>query len=131
VDQRWNIRRRPAFLGAPSIFTELHRLPELICGFAREAGKGPSLYPLACSPQAWTAGSVFLVLQSCLGLSVHAKESRVYVFHPALPESIDFVRIRNLRVGPGSVDMVFERHTHAVSLDIQRRSAEIEVVSTK
>jgi glycogen debranching enzyme len=114
-----------------SIFTELHRLPELICGFAREIGKGPTLYPIACSPQAWAAGSVFMVLQSCLGLSIRAKESRVYAFHPALPESIDFVRIRNLKVGAGSVDIVFERHAHAVSVDIPRRSAEIEVVSIK
>lgn len=114
-----------------SIFTELHRLPELICGFGRENGKGPTLYPVACSPQAWAAGAVFLILQSCLGLSVHAKESRVYVYHPALPESLDFVRIRNLKVGQGSVDLVFERHAHTVSLDIQRRAGEIEVVSLK
>ena len=45
----------------------LHRLPELICGFGRRPGKGPTLYPVACSPQAWAAGSVFMVLQACLG----------------------------------------------------------------
>ena len=114
-----------------SIFTELHRLPELICGFSREPVKGPTLYPVACSPQAWAAGAVFLLLQSCLGISIRAKESRVYACHPALPESIDFLRIRNLKVGAGSVDLMFERHAHAVSLDIQRRSGEIEVVTVK
>lgn len=114
-----------------SIFAEWHRLPELICGFSRENGKGPTLYPVACSPQAWAAGAVFLILQSCLGLSFHARESRVFVYHPALPESLDFVRIRNLRVGQGSIDLVFERHAHTVSLDIQRRAGEIEVVSIK
>ncbi|MGH9640592.1 MAG: amylo-alpha-1,6-glucosidase, partial [Bryobacteraceae bacterium] len=56
-----------------SIFVDLHRLPELICGFPRRPGKGPTLYPVACSPQAWAAGAVFLALQSCLGLSVSAK----------------------------------------------------------
>src|SRR5205823_6688571 len=114
-----------------SIFTELHRLPELICGFARELGKGPTLYPVACSPQAWAAGAVFLVLQSCLGLSVRARESRVYLYYPALPESLQFVRIRNLKVGQASIDLAFERHAHTVSVDIQRRAGAIEVVTIK
>ena len=45
-----------------SVFTELHRLPELICGFQRSPGKCPTLYPVACSPQAWASGAAFLVL---------------------------------------------------------------------
>jgi glycogen debranching enzyme len=114
-----------------SIFTELHRLPELICGFPREPGRGPTLYPVACAPQAWAAGAVFLVLQSCLGLSVRARESRVYLYHPALPEAIQFVRVRNLKVGNSSVDLVFERHAEAVSVDVQRRSGDVEIVTIK
>src|SRR5581483_11098510 len=106
-------------------------LPELICGFAREPQKGPTLYPVACSPQAWAAGAVFLVLQSCLGLSLRAKESRIYVYHPALPESIDFVRIRNLNLGQASVDLMFERNAHVVSVDVLRRSGEIELITIK
>src|ERR1700693_791286 len=54
-----------------SMFFESHRLPELFCGFSRSPGRGPTLYPVACAPQAWAAGAVFLLLQSCLGLSVH------------------------------------------------------------
>jgi glycogen debranching enzyme len=114
-----------------SVFTELHRLPELICGFARENGKGPTLYPVACSPQAWAAGSAFLVLQSCLGLSIRAKEARVYIYYPALPESVQFVRIRNLKVGHATLDLMFERHTHAVSVDIERRCGQVEIVAIK
>jgi glycogen debranching enzyme len=114
-----------------SIFTELHRLPELICGLPRESGKGPTLYPVACSPQAWAAGAVFMVMQSCLGLSICAKESRIYVKHPALPESIEFVRIRNLKVGKASVDLVFERQAHVVSVDVLQRSGDIELVTIK
>ena len=82
-----------------------HRLPELICGFARRKGKGPTLYPVACSPQAWAAGSVFMVLQACLGLEIRAKEARIYLHHSALPESLEEVHIHNLRVGSGSVDL--------------------------
>jgi glycogen debranching enzyme len=112
-----------------SIFAELHRLPELICGFPRRSGKGPTSYPVACSPQAWAAGAVFLVLQSCLGVSVRAKESRIYLQHPVLPESLTRVQIRNLRIGDSSVDLAFRRHGDTVAMDILRRTGDIEVVT--
>ena len=114
-----------------SIFTELHRLPELICGFPRQQGKGPTLYPVACSPQAWAAGAVFLLLQSCLGLSVRAKESRIYVNYPALPEALPSVRIRNLKMGQASVDLGFERHAETVAIEILRRNGDVEIVTTQ
>lgn len=114
-----------------SVFLELHRLPELICGFPRRSDFGPTRYPVACSPQAWAAGACFLVLQSCLGLSIHAKESRVYLRQPSLPESLRRVELRNLNIGNGSVDLAFERQAGTVGLDILRRSGEIEVVVVK
>lgn len=109
----------------------LHRLPELICGFARRPGKGPTLYPVACSPQAWAAGSLFLTLQACLGLEVRARESRVYLHFTALPESLRQVCIRNLRVGSACIDLSFERHAETVGVDIPRRSGNVEVVSLR
>jgi glycogen debranching enzyme len=114
-----------------SIFTDLHRLPELICGFPRRPGKGPTLYPVACSPQAWASGAVFLVLQSCLGLSVDATQSRICLSHTALPEALASVRIRNLRVRDAVVDLAFERHSQTVSVDILRRHGDVEVLAIK
>lgn len=107
------------------------RLPELICGFARRPGKGPTLYPVACSPQAWAAGSVFMVLQACLGLEVRAQESRIYLHHSALPEELKQVHIRNLRVGNASVDLAFERYAETVGVNILRRSGEVEIVALR
>jgi glycogen debranching enzyme len=112
-----------------SMRLELHRLPELICGFARRPGEAPTLYPVACSPQAWAAGACFLLLQSCLGLSIRARESRIYLRRTALPEALPRVELRNLRVGDASVDLAFERHAHTVGIDILRRSGELEVVA--
>ena len=109
----------------------LHRLPELICGFGRRPGKGPTLYPVACSPQAWAAGSVFMVLQACLGLEIRASESRLYMHHSALPEKLQHVRIRNLKVGNGSVDLSCERYADTVSVNILRRNGNVEVVSLR
>jgi glycogen debranching enzyme len=108
-----------------------HRLPELICGFARRKGKGPTLYPVACSPQAWAAGAVFMVLQACLGLEIRASESRVYLYHSALPESLEEVHIRNLRVGNGSVDLSFERYGETVGVNIERRIGNVEIVALR
>ena len=53
-------------------YFELNRMPELFCGFARHAGVGPIPYPVACSPQAWSAASVFLLIQASLGLHIDA-----------------------------------------------------------
>jgi glycogen debranching enzyme len=109
----------------------LDRLPELICGFGRRPGKGPTLYPVACSPQAWAAGSVFLTLQACLGLEICAAESRVYLHYAALPEKLQQVQIRNLKVGSGSVDLSFERYADTVSVNILRRSGKVEIVALR
>ncbi len=114
-----------------SAHVNMHRLPELICGFARRPGKGPTLYPVACSPQAWSAGAVFMALQACLGLEVRARESRIVLHYMALPENLRQMRIRNLQVGSGSVDLSFERTAETVSLDIPRRSGNIEIVSLR
>lgn len=108
-----------------------HRLPELICGFGRRPGKGPTLYPVACSPQAWAAGAVFMLLQACLGLEIRAGESRVYLHYSALPEKLQHVRIRNLKVGNASVDISCERYAETVSVNILRRSGNVEIVAMR
>ncbi|HKO10906.1 MAG TPA: amylo-alpha-1,6-glucosidase [Acidobacteriaceae bacterium] len=110
---------------------DLHRLPELICGFGRRPGKGPTLYPVACSPQAWAAGSAFMVLQACLGLEIEARESRITLHYTSLPESIKEVRIRNLRVGEACVDLSFERYHESIGVDILRRSGNLDIVSVR
>lgn len=109
----------------------LHRLPELICGFGRRPGKGPTLYPVACSPQAWAAGSAFMALQACLGLEVEACESRITLHFTALPESIREVRIRNLRVNNACVDLAFDRYNDTIGVDILRRSGNLNIVSIR
>src|SRR5207248_5046472 len=44
-----------------------HRLPELYGGERRD-GPAPVPYPVACSPQAWTAAAAFLCVRTMLGL---------------------------------------------------------------
>ncbi len=84
------------------------RLPELFCGFPRSAGEPPVAYPVACLPQAWAAGAVFMMLQACLGLKVKGAERRVEIADPRLPIGIDRLVVEDLRVGPHRVTLTFE-----------------------
>ncbi|HEX5474720.1 MAG TPA: amylo-alpha-1,6-glucosidase [Vicinamibacterales bacterium] len=116
-----------------SLFVDLHRLPELFCGFRRrERGEGPTLYPVACSPQAWASGSVFLLLQASLGLGIDAVHQRVTVSHAQLPSFTKRLTVRRLRIGAhATVDLMFEGRTHDVGVTVLERHGDVEVAITK
>jgi glycogen debranching enzyme len=114
-----------------SVFLELHRLPELFCGFPRQQGKGPTPYPVACAPQAWAAGAVFLVLQACLGMQVQATNRVIRFVHPVLPEAVRCVRIRGLKVEDSEVDLEITGYQQTVSISIQRQVGSVRVDNIK
>jgi glycogen debranching enzyme len=114
-----------------SLFLELHRLPELLCGFSRRPGEGPTLYPVACSPQTWSSVALFLLLQACLGLRIEAPRARLSFSQPVLPPFLDHIEIQHLRVGDAVVDLSLERHARDVGINILRREGRVEVVVTK
>ena len=114
-----------------TLHMDLHRLPELFCGFQRGHDESPVSYPVACSPQAWASGAPFLLLQSVLGLEILAAQRIVKFTRPRLPEFLREVRISNLRIGPHTLDIVLERHEYDVGIDVVRRTGPIEVVAIK
>jgi glycogen debranching enzyme len=85
------------------------RLPELFCGFERFAGEAPVSYPVACLPQAWAAGSLFMMLEACLGISIDGARREVHIDRPQLPVGIDHLRIERLAVGDASLTVEFHR----------------------
>jgi len=93
------------------------RMPELLCGFRREEGEPPVAYPVACMPQAWAAGAVFLILQACLGVRVDAARRAVRVVRPALPHGVDRLFIDGLDVAGAQVSLRFHRHDGAIAVD--------------
>jgi glycogen debranching enzyme len=114
-----------------SLHVDLHRLPELFCGFhKRMDSSGPTLYPVACAPQAWAAGAPYLLLQASLGLTVKALERQVCFTNPILPPNIDEVRIENLGVPNAECDVIVHRHTGGVGVDVLRKQGEIEVIKS-
>ena len=114
-----------------SLFLELHRLPELLCGFPRRPGEGPTLYPVACSPQTWSSVALFLLLQACLGLRIDAPRARLSFSQPVLPPFLEHIEIKNFRIGDATVDIALDRHTEDVGINILRRKGRVEIVVTK
>ncbi|TYO99602.1 glycogen debranching enzyme [Geothermobacter ehrlichii] len=110
---------------------DLQRLPELFCGFRRLPGQGPVLYPLACSPQAWAAGAVFMLLQACLGLDIDARRRTVCFRHPVLPDFLDQVTLRDLRLAGGRISLRLTRYHDDVGINILERSGKIGVTVIK
>lgn len=114
-----------------SLFMDLHRLPELFCGFRRRPGEGPTSYPMACAPQSWAAGSVFLLLQAFLGLSFNSSAQEVCFTQPTLPPFLEAVEIKRLRMNGASLDLVIRRHMHDVGIEVLRKEGEVKVTTVK
>jgi glycogen debranching enzyme len=113
------------------LYFDLHRMPELICGFPQGPGEGPELYPVACAPQAWSAASVFLLLQACLGLEINGPEARICANRPQLPASLGELRIHNLEVAGATVDLLLVRHEQDVGVNVLRREGDVQVTVVK
>jgi glycogen debranching enzyme len=85
------------------------RLPELFSGHPRDAEHPfPALYPQASSPQAWSASTLFTLLQSLLGLYPYAPLGLLLV-DPHLPAWLPELRLEGLRVGEATVSLRFTR----------------------
>jgi len=107
---------------------DLMRLPELFCGFRRKGHDAPLQFPVACSPQACSAGATFLMLQSVLGISIDALDSHIVLSHPVVPEGFEEISVRHLTVGDASVDFTVRRHAGSVSVSVERREGKVDLV---
>jgi glycogen debranching enzyme len=103
------------------------RIPELYCGFRRRPGRGPTLYPAACSPQAWAAGAPFLMLQALLGLEFDAEARRVLLVNPLLPATAGRIIVRNLALGDARLDFALRQDGDRVLLEVLRTTGGLQV----
>lgn len=108
---------------------DLARLPELFCGFTRRPGEGPTHYPVACSPQAWASGSVFMLLQACLGLSVDAPNATLTLSNGRLPPFIDELQIESLPVGDARVDLHVVRQDNGLGVEVLERHGSVAFIN--
>jgi glycogen debranching enzyme len=106
---------------------ELHRLPELICGVERRSGEGPTLYPVACSPQAWAAAALFMLLQACVGISVDSANKKLVFDRPYLPDGIRHLAMRDLQIGDAVVGIMLDRTAGAVRVEMTEKQGDLTV----
>jgi glycogen debranching enzyme len=111
-------------------YMDLRRLPELFCGFARRRGRGPTLYPVACAPQAWASATPFTLIAAALGLEFDTAAGQIRLRNPRLPRFLSDLVLRNLRLGAASVDLMVRRHDDEVSVELLRTSGKVEVSVT-
>jgi glycogen debranching enzyme len=109
-------------------FMDLRRLPELFCGFSRKRRSAPTAYPVACSPQAWASATPLALLQACLGLSFDHAAGELRFDRPVLPDFLDELYLRRLRLGESSADILIRRHQRDVSLNVLRRDGDLRIV---
>ena len=86
-----------------------YRLPELFAGTSRGEYEMPVSYPTANPPQAWAAGAMPYLLETLLGLVPEGLERRLRIVRPLLPDFVDELEVRGLRVGAAKTDLRFTR----------------------
>ena len=110
-----------------SAFFEMNRLPELLCGLHRRSGEGPTLYPVACSPQAWSAGAAFMLLKSCLGLFLDFEKREILFHKPKLPKSANWLRIEGLALADSKADLLLRRRRERIDVEIVKKIGDLNV----
>jgi len=107
---------------------EAMRMPEVFCGFPRLPGYGPARYPVACSPQAWSAGVVFQHLAAMVGVSASAEQNQVTLERPRLPGWLASVEVQNLRVGRSRLSFRTQRGRDAAAVELPEREGNADLV---
>jgi glycogen debranching enzyme len=112
---------------AAASYMELRRLPELYCGFRRRPGAGATLYPVACAPQAWASGALFLMIQALLGIEFEPATREIRFRNPRLPASFDQLTLRRLPMKDAMVDIELQRSGEHLSLRVLRNAGEVHI----
>jgi len=109
-------------------YMDLRRLPELFCGFPWRRLNAPTLYPVACIPQAWASAAVFALIQASLGIGFDRGAREIRFDRPVLPEFLDELHLRGLQTKHGSADVLLRRYRGDVALNITRREGNVPII---
>jgi glycogen debranching enzyme len=113
-----------------SLFLEGQRLPELFCGFKRRPGEAPTAYPVACSPQAWSVASVFMVIQALLGMDINEAEDVIRFYKPVLPDFIEKLEVRNISFRNQRIDLEFVKTGENVNIGLLNNDIPVKIEIT-
>lgn len=110
---------------------DMSRLPELFCGFNRRPNRAPTPYPVACAPQAWSAAAIFGLVGACLGLELDHEQDEIQFHEPVMPDFLDEVVIRNLRLGNSRADIRLHRYGSDVTANVLSRNGSAKILISK
>ena len=110
-----------------SLSFEYRRWPEVYAGVTREVGGVLARQPDASRPQAWSAGAIFSLLQTILGVA-HAPFSNRVDITPALPTCMNEIVVKNLRMGASRLSLRMIRDGTSVLMDIMENPDELDIV---
>jgi len=109
-------------------YLDHRRIPELYCGFARRPGRGPTLYPAACSPQAWAAAAPFSLIQSMLGLEFRPEAAEIRLNNPVVPALAGSITLRNVSLGNARADFtVHPSPGGGIALEVLRTQGDLRI----
>ena len=107
---------------------DFRRLPELFCGLGWRSLTAPTLYPVACSPQASASATVFALLQASLGLSFDQEACEIRFDNPVLPDFLDELHLRGLQAKHGVAEVQLERHGKEAEVTVTQGSQNLSLV---
>ncbi len=116
-------------LFAAATYVDMMRLPELFCGFPRRRSQGPTFYPVACSPQAWSAAAPLALIQSSLGLRFNVPAAQISFHQPKLPHFLHSLAIKDLSIGPDRVDIMLDRLGDQVVVKPMKHDGDARIVT--
>ena len=102
----------------------LNQLPELYTAFERDDSNFPVQYIGANVPQAWAAGSSFMLTQAMLGFLPDAPRNKLYV-DPSLPSWLPDVTVQDLRVGKHKINISFWREGEQTAFKVIKGDPEL------
>ena len=114
-----------------SLFINLQRLPELFCGFERRPGIGPTAYPVACSPQAWSVAAVFMLLQACLKIEINSVTKTIVFDKPRLPDYLGNIYIDRMMLDDEACALHMKRLKNDVGFYLLQKPKGWEVLIKK
>ncbi|MGH7312650.1 MAG: amylo-alpha-1,6-glucosidase [Candidatus Rokuibacteriota bacterium] len=104
------------------------RMPELFCGFPQRPGQGPIRYPVACSPQAWSAGVVFQLVAGMLGLAGDARDNRLTLDRPCLPAWLRWVELGGIQLASSRVSLRVSQGRDGAAVELIEREGDVELI---
>lgn len=102
------------------------QVPELYAGVAHSPTNFPVQYLGANVPQAWAAGSCFVLLEILLGFDPDAAAGRLFL-DPHLPDWLPQLDVRDLRLGDQTFDLRVRRAGEGTEFEVIKGNPEAVV----